>query len=80
MWDKPTRLDLLKRLVSNYSVENNEKVESAEIVRDMGDLTKITMDQDEVEELEAVGDSLMIDEETALDIVVFTDEELLFTD
>lgn len=75
VWDNPAGLDLLKGLVNMYSVENNEQDDSAEILRNLGDLLNITMEAGmEVEQ--AVGGDIINDEETAPDIVVLdTDEE-----
>ena len=66
-------LDVLKSLVNKYSIENNEKDDSAEILRELGDLVKITIEDREVEE--AVGENLVNDEETAPDIVVLMDSD-----
>ena len=73
VWDKPAGLDVLKSLVNKYSIENNEKDDSAEILRELGDLVKITIEDREVEE--AVGENLVNDEETAPDIVVLMDSD-----
>ena len=63
----------LNLLVNKYSIENNEKDDSAEILRELGDLVKITIEDREVEE--AVGENLVNDEETAPDIVVLMDSD-----
>ena len=76
VWENPSGLNILKGQVSKYSVEDNERDDSAEILRDLGELVKINIEEDE----DAVGEDSNNDEDTAPDIVVLmdTDEEWMF--
>ena len=71
MWDSAEGLALLNSLTSTkYFVENNEKDESAEILKDIGEYVNISVEE-AGEEMEALAVGILInDEETAPDIAV----------